>query len=102
ILVTHAPSRDVGDRQDPAHRGFKVMRRLIKWARPRYHLHGHVHLYDRSESHIHTLHDTQVINVYPYQRLDLELDHLPDAEPFHDAHPDSIRAGMNPENEEGA
>lgn len=102
ILVTHAPSRDVGDREDAAHRGFKVMRKLIKWARPKYHLHGHVHLYDRSESHIHKLHETEVINVYPFQRLDMELAHLPDAEPFHDSHPDSLRAELNPDTSEGS
>lgn len=102
ILVTHSPPRDVGDRQDAAHRGFKVMRKLIEWAEPKYHLHGHVHLYDRSESHINTLHSTQVINVYPYQRLDLDLAHLPDPEPFYDSHPDSIRAEMISESEGGA
>lgn len=95
ILVTHSPPRDVGDREDPAHRGFKVMRKLIKWANPRYHLHGHVHLYDRTESHINTLYTTQVINVYPYQRLELEFPHLPDVAPFHNSHPESIRAELN-------
>lgn len=93
VLVTHAPPRDVGDREDQAHRGFKVMRKLIEWARPRYHLHGHVHLYDRSESHINTLHDTQVINVYPYQRLDLEFDYLPDVAPLNNDY--SIRSEID-------
>lgn len=102
ILVTHSPPRDVGDRQDPAHRGFRIMRKLIKWAKPRYHLHGHVHLYDRSENHIHNLHDTQVINVYPYRRLDLELAHLPDVEPLNGSHPDSVRAEMNADVVEGS
>lgn len=97
ILVTHSPPRDVGDREDAAHRGFEVMRKLIKWADPRYHLHGHVHLYDRSGGHINTLHNTQVINVYPYQRLDLDLAHLPDVEPLHNANPDSIRASIGSE-----
>lgn len=102
ILVTHAPPRDVGDREDPAHRGFKVMRRLIKWARPKFHLHGHVHLYDRSESNTNTLYDTEVINVYPYQRLELEMSHLPDAVPFHDSHPESLRAETRPDAAEGS
>lgn len=95
VLVTHSPPRDVGDREDPAHRGFKVLRKLIKWAKPKYHLHGHVHLYDRTESNTHRLYETEVINVYPFQRLDLELSHLPEPEPFHDAHPDSLRAGLS-------
>lgn len=84
VLVTHSPSRDVGDREDAAHRGFQVMRSFIKWAKPKYHLHGHIHIYDRNEGHIHRLHDTEVINVYPYQRLDLELSHLPESEPWFD------------------
>lgn len=94
ILITHSPPRDVGDREDPAHRGFQVIRNLIKWAKPAYHLHGHVHLYDRSEGNTNTLYDTEVINVYPYQRLDLEIPGLPDPEPWHDAHPESIRAEL--------
>lgn len=102
ILVTHAPPRDVGDREDPAHRGFKVMRKLIKWAKPRYHLHGHIHLYDRSETNTHRLHDTDVINVYPFQRLELELVHLPEAEPFADSHSESLRAAMGSDVVEGS
>lgn len=102
ILVTHAPPRDVGDREDPAHRGFKVMRRLIRWAKPTYHLHGHVHLYDRSQCHINTLHETEVINVYPFQRLDLTLAHLPDVPPLPGAHDDSIRAELFADTAEGA
>lgn len=102
ILVTHAPPRDVGDREDPAHRGFKVIRKLIKWANPHYHLHGHVHLYDRNECHINTLHETQVINVYPFQRLDLDLAHLPDAEPFSDANELSLRRELSADSTKGA
>lgn len=102
VLVTHAPPRDVGDREDVAHRGFAVIRKLIKWAKPRYHLHGHVHLYDRSESHINTLHGTEVINVYPYQRLNLDLPHLPEPEPWHDASVDSIRADVDADLMEGS
>ena len=101
ILVTHSPSRDVGDREDPAHRGFVIMRKFIEWAKPTYHLHGHVHIYDRSESHIHTLHETEVINVYPYQKLDMQFAHLPDAEPFHDGHPESLRANVTLDNADG-
>jgi len=76
LLVTHAPSRDVGDREDPAHRGFTSMHRFIRWAKPQWHLHGHIHLYDRSIDHTTRLYDTRVVNVYPYQRLDLDFPHL--------------------------
>lgn len=101
VLVTHSPSRNVGDREDPAHRGFWVMRHLIKWARPKYHLHGHVHLYDRSQDHCMKFHDTTVINVYPFQKLELALDGLPDIKPDPSPHPDSLRALMSQEISQG-
>jgi hypothetical protein len=94
ILVTHSPPRDVGDRDDPAHRGFKVMRTFIKWARPAYQLHGHVHLYDRSLGICSRLHNTDVINVYPYQKLDLHFLALPEIATSTELHSDSLRAEM--------
>jgi hypothetical protein len=73
VLITHAPPRDINDRHDLPHRGFKIMRRFLEWFRPAYQLHGHVHLYDRNEPYKTSFHDTDVINVYPYRVLDLEL-----------------------------
>lgn len=74
LLVTHSPPRDVGDREDAAHRGFLCMHKFIERWKPKYQLHGHIHIYDRTTETKHTLHSTKVINVYPYQRLDLEFD----------------------------
>lgn len=71
ILVTHSPPRHVNDREDVAHRGFVVMRKFLKWFRPTYQVHGHIHLYDRSKSNSVRFLDTDVINVFPYQRLEL-------------------------------
>lgn len=76
LLVTHAPPRDVNDAEDFAHRGFKVMRTFLKRVAPAYQLHGHIHLYDRSIPNAVRFLDTAVINVYPYQTLDLTIDHL--------------------------
>jgi uncharacterized protein len=72
LLVTHAPPRDVNDRADPAHRGFETFRGFLERWRPPYQLHGHVHLYDRSEPYQQRFEDTDVINVFPYRVLDLE------------------------------
>ena len=94
ILVTHSPPRDVGDREDPAHRGFKAMRSFIQRFRPQYHLHGHVHLYDRSQGNSMNLHQTEVINVYPFIKLDLEFPGLPDLTTDPDENADSIRAAL--------
>lgn len=73
ILITHSPPRDVNDRDDPPHRGFICLRRFLKHANPAYHLHGHVHLYDRSQPWSAEFEDTWVINVYPYRLLDFEM-----------------------------
>lgn len=50
LVVTHAPLRGYGDLDDLPHRGFEALGRLVERTRPRYLLHGHVHLeYGRIE-----------------------------------------------------
>jgi len=44
IVVTHAPPRGVGDGEDIAHRGFEAFLDLIDRYKPKYLLHGHVHM----------------------------------------------------------
>lgn len=73
ILVTHSPPRHINDRDDFAHRGFIAMRRFLKWFEPPYQVHGHIHLYDRSKPNTVRFLHTDVINVFPYQRLELEF-----------------------------
>jgi len=80
LLVTHAPPRDINDERDIAHRGFIAMRRFLHWFAPAYQLHGHIHVYDRSKSHITQHLATEVINVYPYQKLDLTFARAPQPE----------------------
>jgi Icc-related predicted phosphoesterase len=72
VLVTHSPARGVNDvPDDPAHRGFEALRRFLGWFRPAVHLHGHVHLYDRSKPHSLHFAETEVVNVFPYRVVDL-------------------------------
>ncbi|HEU0165167.1 MAG TPA: metallophosphoesterase [Thermomicrobiales bacterium] len=78
LLVSHAPPRDVNDREDPAHRGFVAMRRFLRRFHPAYQLHGHIHLYDRSKPNTARFDETEVINVYPYQNLTLSFAALDD------------------------
>ena len=73
VLISHAPPRDVNDGRDHAHCGFKITRRFLRWFGPRYHLHGHVHRYDRSQPNTTTFLGTEVINVHPYQTLALHI-----------------------------
>lgn len=69
ILVTHAPPRDIHDQPDRCHRGFAVFRWFLRTFRPRYHLHGHVHVYDNRTTTRTRFHDTLVLNAYPYREL---------------------------------
>ena len=44
ILVTHSPAKGFHDGEDPAHRGFQIFRDLLDRYKPKYFIHGHVHL----------------------------------------------------------
>ncbi|MFM9106481.1 MAG: metallophosphoesterase [Chloroflexota bacterium] len=72
VLVTHAPPRGVGDREDYAHRGYRALRGFLQTFRPPVHLHGHIHLYDRTVRNEQEFAGTRVVNVFPYRVLDLE------------------------------
>ncbi len=71
ILVTHAPPRGVHEGRDLPHRGFMTFTTLIRKYHPKYHLHGHVHLYNVNENPIEKLFDTLVINCYGYQVIEI-------------------------------
>lgn len=76
VVVTHAPPRGVGDREDPAHVGFQSLVELVERYHPMYLLHGHVHLrYDPKAVRIHQHGETQVVNVS--ERYVLELPDRP-------------------------
>ena len=44
IVVTHAPARGYGDADDYAHRGFDAFLPLLDKYKPKYMVHGHVHM----------------------------------------------------------
>lgn len=73
ILLTHAPPRELGDREDRCHRGFKVFRTFLKLFKPRYLLHGHIHLYDINASREIQFMETKIINIYEHQIIDIEV-----------------------------
>ncbi|MCB9422615.1 MAG: metallophosphoesterase [Ardenticatenaceae bacterium] len=71
ILVTHSPPFGIHDRSDIAHTGFKIFNTFIKLFKPRYMLHGHIHLYRQDTPRVTLVESTKVINVYPYRVLDI-------------------------------
>lgn len=72
IFVTHSPPYGIHDRSDLAHRGFQVFRTIIRYFKPRYFLHGHIHVYRQDVKRVTQVDDTTVINVYPYRLLELD------------------------------
>ena len=72
VLVAHSPPWGIHDQPDLPHQGFKSFLTFMRWFRPRYLLHGHIHLYRRDVVTQTRYHDTEVINVYPYRIMELE------------------------------
>ena len=71
ILVTHSPPFGVHDEDTQAHQGFRALAWLIRFARPRYHFHGHTHFFRRNLAPSETtIGITKVINVYPYKIIE--------------------------------
>ena len=66
ILLTHASPKGIHDREDLCHWGFKSFLWFMRKFKPRYLVHGHIHLYDLSEVRTTKYHNTLVINAYSH------------------------------------
>lgn len=65
ILVTHAPAYEINDGEDLPHQGFQIFRELMEKYRPKYYLHGHVHMnYGRRHKRYDRYEDTHILNGY--------------------------------------
>jgi Icc-related predicted phosphoesterase len=69
ILLTHAPPKGIHDEPDRCHTGFEAFNWLIHVFKPRYHLHGHIHMYDTRKPTVTRLGPTEIVNVYPFREL---------------------------------
>ncbi|KID28975.1 metallophosphoesterase family protein [Prauserella rugosa] len=70
VLLTHAPPRGLGDRDDLPHHGFDCLHRTVRRLRPRWLLHGHIHPYGEQVPD-RRIGDTVVRNVVGAHVLDL-------------------------------
>ena len=72
LVGTHAPARGYGDLDDLPHRGFEAFDALLSRVRPRYLLHGHVHMeYGRIERVVEHPSGTTIVNCCGSYLLDL-------------------------------
>ena len=66
ILLTHAPPKGIHDRADKCHWGFKAFLWFMKAFKPKYLVHGHIHLYDLSDVRVTRWKETTVVNAYSH------------------------------------
>src|SRR5690606_30054496 len=72
VLVAHSPPLGIHDQPDLAHTGFQSFLAFMRTFKPRYLLHGHIHLYRLDETTMTRYVETDVVNVYPYRFLEIE------------------------------
>jgi Icc-related predicted phosphoesterase len=70
ILLTHASPLGIHDKSDPCHRGFKAFLWFMRVFKPKYLVHGHIHLYDLSAVRATKYRDTLVLNAYNHYVID--------------------------------
>lgn len=73
VFISHAPPWGIHDKDDRVHRGIKAFRWLLSVFKPRYHFHGHIHVYSPNTVTKTRFEGTWVINTYGYRETRLEL-----------------------------
>ncbi|MFP3089054.1 metallophosphoesterase [Treponema sp. TIM-1] len=71
ILLTHAAPRGIHDKEDPCHRGFKAFLWFMRVFKPKYLIHGHIHLYDLSDLRTTRYKDTLVVNAFSHYIIEI-------------------------------
>lgn len=72
IVVTHAPPQGIHDGNDLCHQGFASYRWLIRKYRPRFFLHGHIHVNFQDDAERTSIIDaTRVVNTYGYHIIEI-------------------------------
>lgn len=74
ILVTHAPAHELNDGEDLPHQGFEIFKELMVKYRPKYFLHGHVHMaYGRKHKRFDKYEDTEIVNAFERCMIEYEM-----------------------------
>lgn len=75
ILLTHAPAYEMNDGRDLPHQGFKTFVGLMEKYRPKFFIHGHVHMsYGRQHKRYDKYQETNIINAYEKCVFEYEAD----------------------------
>lgn len=75
IFASHAAPWDIHDKPDWPHPGVKAYRWMIRVFKPKYHFHGHNHIY-KTDTIVETqVDDMLVINTYGHRQTELSFSH---------------------------
>jgi Icc-related predicted phosphoesterase len=74
VLLTHASPKGIHDKEDRCHWGFEAFLWFMRTFKPRYLVHGHIHLYSLSDVRVSSYKGTQVINAYSHYIIDTSSD----------------------------
>ena len=71
IFITHAAPWGIHDKPNRVHQGIKAYNWLIRVFKPKYHFHGHNHVYKSDTITETQVDDTLVVNTYGYKEMTL-------------------------------
>lgn len=73
VFITHAAPAGIHDMDDLPHRGIKAFNWLDRVFKPKFHFHGHIHIY-RNNANISTdYYQTKVVNTYGYKETHITI-----------------------------
>ena len=72
-MLTHAPAAGIHDMEDLPHKGFECFVELINKYKPKFFVHGHVHLNYGRFPREYRYGDTTVINAYEKYTIEYDI-----------------------------
>lgn len=69
IFITHASPWGIHDQPDRTHQGIKAFNWLLKTFKPRFHFHGHIHVYNPNMITETRYHQTTIVNAFGYREM---------------------------------
>lgn len=73
IFLTHASPLGIHDKSDLCHKGFECYLWFLKKFKPKYMVHGHIHLYDSREIRVSVWESTTIINAFSHYIFECEV-----------------------------
>lgn len=76
IVVTHAPIKDIHDKQDLCHQGFTSFKVFLDEIKPVLWLHGHIHFEGQTNSQITKHQNTLIVNAYGFHIININQNNI--------------------------